>query len=140
MAAIDYREAIRFVLTGAGSTLGNVAMVALTRDSLGFHTALLLGIGVGMTLSFVLSKLFAFRSPSAGAAPGEALRFLIVYGCGLVIYYGSAVYGRVMLLHAGVPGALADLVAVLVGASFMVVTGYFGHRFFTYRTHARSPT
>lgn len=89
-----------------------------------------------MTISFVLSKFFAFRSREWSAVGGEARRFLIVYCCGLVIYYFAALAARAALSRMRAPADMADLIGVLVGASLMVVSGYFGHRFFTYRTPA----
>lgn len=133
MPSIDLREMVRFLLSGGVATGGNLAAVWLVRPFTSFTVALLVGIAVGMTLSFLLSKLFAFQSRDWSATKGEAGRFLIVYGLGLVFYWLAAMGGRVVFNMMGVPMLIAESLAILGGAGVMVVTSYFGHRFFTYR-------
>lgn len=135
MPAIESREALRFVATGGVATLGNLATVAIARTAMPYNMALVCGIVVGMTLSFFLTKFFAFRARAWSGTSGEASRFLIVYCFGLLIYYLAAIQIRARLARFQIPPVTADLAGVLVGAGLMVVTGYFGHRFFTYRTN-----
>ena len=71
-----------FVLSGVIATIGNMVAVWLTRRFLPFEIALLVGIAAAITISFTLSKLFAFRSRSWNRAIGEGARFLIVYATG----------------------------------------------------------
>lgn len=134
MPKIDHRELIRFVITGGIATVGNMSTVWVARGFVSFQTALIFGIAAGMSFSFLLSKFFAFRSRQWSSAAGEAYRFLIVYGFGLIVYWLAAVWMRAVLRTAGAPLFAAEMVGVLCGAGLMVVTGYFGHRFFTYRT------
>src|ERR1700730_5925917 len=101
-AAIDVREFARFVLSGVTATIGNVTAVWLARRFLPFEIALLAGIATASTISFSLSKLFAFRSRSWNRAVGEAARFLIVYTTGSAIYWMIAVFIRTFLLARGV--------------------------------------
>ncbi len=85
--AIDVREFARFFLSGVTATIGNIAAVWLARHFLSYETALLAGIAAGITISFVLSKVFAFRSRRWNRTAGEATRFLVVYGTGCLIYW-----------------------------------------------------
>lgn len=136
--AIDFREFFRFVGTGVTATIGNLAAVWIVARHGSFGLALLAGSIAGFILSFVLSKLVAFRARSWDHAPAEALRFTLVHGAGAAVYWvvGFAV-GRYVL-----PGLLdpplAELGGAFVGAGVMTATSYFGHRFFTYRTYVRS--
>lgn len=134
MAAINPREAVRFVVSGGLSTLLNLAAVAVARLFMSYDLALLCGIIAGISSSFLLTKMFAFRAREWSRTSGEAGRFLLVYGFGLMLYYFVALVVRGQLVAAGVDTMIADLAGVLVGAGLMTVTGYFGHRHFTYRT------
>jgi putative flippase GtrA len=133
-AAVEIPEFSRFILCGVIATLGNIVTVWLARSVVDFEIALLPGIVAGLTISFTLSKLFAFNSRSWGRAGGEAARFTIVYGVSCTLYWAIAVIsGRFGLAH-GVAPRTADAGGILMGAVMMLLTSYFGHRFFTYRT------
>lgn len=139
MRAVDAGEFGRFAITGVTATVGNLGAVWLARRILPFELALLAGIAAGLTISFLLSKLFAFESRSWGRAGGEAARFLVVYAVGCVLYWSAAVFvGRVGVTH-GTNTELTEMAGVLFGAGVMMVTTYFGHRFFTYKTHRLPP-
>jgi putative flippase GtrA len=137
LAAIDVREFARFILSGVAATIGNMVAVWLTRPFLSFEIALLGGIATAITISFALSKFFAFRSRSWNRAVGEAARFLIVYATGCAMYWTVAVFIRMFLLAHRVAVEAAEPGGVLVGAGTMMLTSYCGHRFFTYRTYQR---
>jgi putative flippase GtrA len=134
--ALDPREFCRFLVSGALATLGNLGAVWITRPIVPFSAALICGICVGMTISFVMAKFFAFRSRDLSRTRGEARRFVVVYGLGLLLYWCVAVVVRALLSEQFRP-AVADMAGVVVGAAAMVVTGYFGHRFLTFRSNAR---
>jgi putative flippase GtrA len=137
-AVVDIHEFARFVLTGVTATVGNIAAVWLARLFVSFELALLAGIVAGLTISFALSKFFAFGSRSWERAGGEAARFLIVYAVSCAMYWGVAVViARFVLMYAIAPQT-AEFGGVLVGAGMMTLTSYFGHRFFTYRTYQRA--
>jgi putative flippase GtrA len=137
-ATVDVGEFARFFLVGITATVGNIAAVWLTRFFVSYQIALLAGIAAGAALSFVLSKLFAFDSRSWKRAGGEAVRFLVVYSVGCVVYWGVAVMCSGFLLSQGVAPQIAEVGGALVGAGTMLLTSYFGHRFITYRTYQRA--
>jgi putative flippase GtrA len=139
-AAVDIRELVRFILVGITATVGNIGAVWLAGIFVTFEIALFAGIGVGLAISFTLSKLFAFGSRSWDSAGGEATRFLIVYAMGCVVYWLVAVSLRRLLVTHGVVTDLAEISGIIVGAGTMLLTSYFGHRFFTYRTYQRNST
>jgi putative flippase GtrA len=137
--AVDIRELARFILVGITATVGNIGAVWLARIFVTFEIALFAGIGVGLAISFTLSKLFAFDSRSWDSAVDESVRFLIVYAVGCMVYWAVTVTVGRFLVTQGVLTDLAEFSGIIVGAGTMMLTSYFGHRFFTYRTHQRDP-
>lgn len=137
--AVDPREFGRFIVSGLTATLGNLATVALAGRLLPFELALLPGIAAGLTISFLMSKLFAFGSRSWARAGGEGMRFIIVYCIGAAVYWIAAVIVGRMSHAYGLTPRIAEPFGVLAGAGVMMVVTYLGHRFFTYKTF-RPPT
>lgn len=137
-AAVDIREFARFLLVGVIATIGNLAAVYLARAFVSFECALLAGIAAGITLSFLLSKLFAFASHSWKRTGGEFVRFLIVYSVGCALYWGVAVALGRFFLAGSLSPRTAELGGAVVGAGTMALTSYLGHRFITYRTYQRT--
>jgi putative flippase GtrA len=99
--------------------------------------SLLGGILAGVTISFAMSKLFAFNSSSWRGAGSELARFLLVYAIGCGLYWLTAVAASGFIAAQGVSERLAEPAGVLIGAGAMMVTTYFGHRFYTYKTHRK---
>jgi putative flippase GtrA len=132
--AVDTWEFMRFIGTGVTATVGNLATVWVVGQRGSFGLALIAGSTTGFALSFVLSKLIAFKARSWDRAWVEALRFTLVHVAGAAVYWivGFAV-GR-YILSGLLERQLAEVGGAFVGASFMTLTSYFGHRFFTYRT------
>lgn len=138
-ALLDAREFARFIATGVIATIGNLGVFWALRQPAGFEPALLCGIAAGFAISFVLTKLFAFRSDAAFGAGGELARFLVVYALGVMVNMAVAVLaGRFVLPH-WLPARGAEMAGAFLGAGSMTFTSYFGHRFFTYRTGSRRP-
>jgi putative flippase GtrA len=134
---VDVWEFSRFVVSGLLATLGNFAAVFLARRFLPFDVALFAGILAGVTISFAMSKLFAFKSASWRGAGGEVTRFLLVYAMGCALYWLMAVAARALISSRGFGETIAEPAAVVVGAGAMMFTTYFGHRFYTYKSHLR---
>jgi len=139
-AAIDASEFARFVLTGIAAASSNLAITWLARLYESFEISLLAGIAAGLTISFALSKWFAFGSHSWRHAGREAPRFLIVYAVSSATYWAIAVVIGWFLLSHGLSTKAAETCGILIGAGAMTLTSYFGHRLFTYRTHRNAPT
>lgn len=136
--AVDIAELARFIVTGVTATLGNLGVVWIARHFLSFQLALAPGVATGFLISFALSKVFAFRSKSWDGAGGEMGRFIVVYLFGCICYWGVAVVvGRLLSKHGFAP-AVSETAGVLMAAGTMMVTSYFGHRFFTYRSFERA--
>lgn len=133
--AVDIREFIRFFFTGVTATVGNIAAVWAARHVVPYEIALVAGLVAGLTMSFLLSKLFAFNSRSWERASGEVVRFLLVYAGGCLMYGAVAIVSARCALAYGLGADAAELGGALAGSASMTLTSYFGHRFFTYRTY-----
>jgi putative flippase GtrA len=134
-AIIDVPELMRFILTGITATIGNIAAVWLALFFVPFKIALLAGIVAGLTISFTLSKFFAFQTKSLKRVGREATRFLMVYAVGSICYWSIAVVIRHFALAYGAPPKVAEIGGAFIGAGTMLLTSYLGHRFFTYQSH-----
>ena len=134
---VDPREFVRFVVTGALATVGNLAVVWGLRAAVPYVVALSCGIAAGFVLSFLLTRLFAFR-PAVRDGTGRALaRFLLVYAGGVAVNLAVAVVSGKVILPHWLDARMADMAGAFLGAGCMTFTSYFGHRFFTYRTGGR---
>ena len=129
---LDLHEFGRFFLTGVTATVGNVATVAGLSGALPYSRALLAGLLAGFVISFVMGKLFAFRSKSLEGTSGELARFCLVYVFGAVIFWLVGMTVGLKLAPQVMPQQMAEVAGVLAGASVMVATSYIGHRWFTY--------
>ena len=136
MKKVDPTEFSRFVLSGAVAALGNFLTVWLLRHYQSYEVSVLLGAVAAAAISFVLFKSYAFESRSWRRAPAEVSRFTVVYALGSAVYWTVAVLLGAYVLPGVLPPAAAEAFGVLLGAAAMSLTSYFGHRFFTYRTHA----
>ena len=132
--AVDPWEFARFIGTGITATLGNLGAVWISGHYVTYGFSLAVGILAGFILSFSLSKLVAFKSPSWRHAPGEMVRFLIVFATGALIYWIVGFIVGHYVLPTYLDRQKAELGGAVIGASIMTLTSYFGHRFFTYNT------
>ena len=130
---VDVREFARFVLTGVLATCANLLAVWLARHVVAYQFALIAGVAAGASVSFPMSKRFAFRSADWKRSHREFGRFALVYAGGVVVYWTVAMlFGR-LILPAVMARPAAELVGAFFGAGLMTFTSYFGHRFYTYR-------
>ena len=135
VVAFEIGELSRFIVTGLTATAGNMVAFRLARSWFPFELSLVIGVAVGLAISFSLSKWFAFGSRSLSRTPIEALRFLLVYGLGASLYWSVAMLTRALAGILSFHPFLAENLSILVAAGSMAVVTYLGHRFFTYRTY-----
>lgn len=130
-------EFVRFILTGVTATIGNMSVVYGLGYLIEYRLALIAGLIVGFVISFAMGKLFAFKSSSVSSTPREFGRFILVYTIGATLYWFAASFVGLHVATRFFSPRLAEIVGVLTGASLMVITSYFGHRWFTF-AHANS--
>jgi putative flippase GtrA len=103
----------RFLSVGVFNTLLGYAVIFLAMYGLQLSAehSNMLGYGIGLVASFLLSKRFTFRS-SAHAGP-ELVRFLAVF---LIAYGGNylalKLFVRVLMWHPGVSQLLAGVIYI----------------------------
>lgn len=134
---VDPREFGRFVVTGVVATAANLLAVWLARHVMAFQYALIIGVAAGASVSFPMSKRFAFRSAGWKQSHHELIRFALVYAIGVLVYWTVAMITGKLILPVFVGRPVAELMGAFVGAGTMTFTSYFGHRYYTYR-HGRA--
>lgn len=129
----DEKEFARFIASGVCSTIGNLLTVLAVAEFASYWVALLCGIATAASISFLLTKVFVFGSKSwSKGAVSEGGRFAVVYFTGCLLYFLTALLVENLLSGYDLSLKLVQIAGVIVGAGVMVVTSYFGHRFFTY--------
>ena len=129
---VDVREFLRFFFSGLTAATANIGTAWLIRPYTSFGISLLVGLAAGFSVSFVLSKWFAFRSCSWRKAAAELRRFVVVYALGSSVYWIATFAIRRVLDSSELPTRLGDILSMVGGSALMMLSSYLGHRFFTY--------
>ena len=125
----DIRQFIRFSLVGVANTLLFYAVyLVILRLGFSYTIAATAGTVVGTVNSYILNKLFTFRSgkKSPGKTVAEQIRFVTVY---VVQYFVNLAVISVCVSLFGIPAELAGLPAVTIA----VLVSYFGHKYWTFK-------
>lgn len=115
----------RFLSVGMLNTLLGYSIIFLAMYVLHFspEASNLLGYGIGLVVSFLLSKTFTFRS--SGAMSSELVRFLLVFAIAYAINLAVLSFAvRVLAWHAGI--------SQLVAGVFYVFCSYFLNKRFVF--------
>ncbi|MCL2674318.1 MAG: GtrA family protein [Defluviitaleaceae bacterium] len=126
----DIKQFIRFSTVGVVNTLVFYAVyLAMLWVGFFYVAAATVGTIAGIANSYILNKRFTFRANSnpKDMHVGEKFRFTVV--C-VVQYLINLAVIFICISFVGLPAELAGLPAV--GISMFV--GYFGHRFWTFRS------
>ena len=119
------KQFIKFALIGVLNT-GIYYTLYLLLLWLGFHYifAATVGTVAGMINSYVLNKIFTFRSTNKNIS--EKVKFLIVNA---VQYLCSVLTIHICIAYFNISAELAGLVAVPIG----MIIGFLGNKFWTFR-------
>jgi len=122
---------LRFVLCGGISALFNIlARVGFSQIMI-YEAAVVLAYLVGMTIAYLLMKLFVFQ-PSQRSVSAEYTRFGIINLISLLQVYAVSV-GCVRWLFPALGFTWhAETVAHVIGVASPIVTSYVGHKYFTF--------
>ena len=124
---------LRFVVTGGIAAGVNVLARLLLSTVMVYELAVALAYLAGMTTAFVLARRFVFAG-GGGSTGGQYLRFALV---------NVVAFAQVWLVSVGLARCLfplagftwqAQTVAHLIGVASPVVTSYFAHRHFSFRS------
>jgi putative flippase GtrA len=121
----------RYALVGVANTVVGYGLILVLDLGLGLRPwmANAAGYGLGMLLSYVLNRRFAFRSRRAhrGALPAFILTAAACWGLNLAVLYGA--------LSAGLPATSAQALAVLS----YTVSFYLFNRYAVFRRAPKEP-
>jgi len=124
---------LRFALTGGVAALVNLASRYLLNLYMDFEIAVALAYLVGMLTAYVLARLFVFSASGRGVR-SELARFAIVNAVALVQVWVISV-GLANLVFPAIGFTWhANDIAHFIGVISPVVTSYFGHRHYSFRT------
>ncbi|MAT94830.1 MAG: hypothetical protein CME59_19845 [Halioglobus sp.] len=128
---------LRFVLAGGISALCNFGSRFFYSLFMDFSVAVVCAFMTGMTVAFVLNKLFVFTT-SRRRVGEEVIWFTVVNMFGLLQTWLISVYLNMGLqqlaLFSGAQGiAWAEALAHGTGVAFPVFTSYLGHKYLTFR-------
>lgn len=122
---------LKFLATGGIAALVNVASRYALNFLMPFEVAVVAAYLIGMTMAYVLARLFVFDASGRSVA-SEFSRFAIVNVVALgVVFIVSVGLARVLFPAVGFTWH-ADDIAHLIGVLAPAVTSYLGHRHFTF--------
>jgi len=122
---------LRFVLCGGIAAGANVVARIAFSQLMTYEIAVVLAYLVGMTVAYVLMKLFVFE-PSRRSVSAEYVRFGIVNLVSLLQVFAVSVgLARWAFPALGLTWH-AETIAHLIGVASPIVTSYFGHKAFTF--------
>ena len=129
-------QVARFAVVGVLNTIVDYGLFNLL--GYGLHVSLVLAQAIGVTAgivnSFLLNKLWTFRSRGWGDWRRELTAFLLVSGIGFAINVGGfAVLHSIFGASSWVVGNLEKVSTTVVS----MVWNFIGYRFFAFRTHVR---
>ncbi|MDM5339997.1 GtrA family protein [Fictibacillus enclensis] len=125
---------VRFLMVGVVNTLVGLGSIYLLLHGTGasYWVATFLGNAIGACVSYVLNRVFTFKSQSP--VSGSIMRFIaVILACYVIAYY-AAIRMAVWGIHALLPeyGQAADDAAVLIGTGLYTLLNYAGQRWLVF--------
>jgi putative flippase GtrA len=125
---------IRFIVTGGIAAGVNVISRWLLDLVVVYEVAIGLAYIAGMTMAFVLARMFVFES-EAGDAKGQYVRFALVNVVAFVqVWCVSVVLARRIFPAVGLTWQ-SETLAHMIGVMSPVVTSYLAHKKFSFRSN-----
>jgi putative flippase GtrA len=120
-----------FVLVGGFSAAVNVALRTALGTVLNYDLSIMLAYFCGMTIAYVLNRLYVFGR-SGRTVASEFVRFGLVNLVALAqVWLVSVVLARYLFPAIGFFWYV-ETVAHGIGLASLIVTSYFGHRYFSF--------
>jgi len=126
------RQFLLFVAIGGFAAAVNLVARILFNLVTDFELAIVLAYPIGMTVAFVLNRVFVFHA-QADAAAGQYLRFFLVNLVALVQIWVVSVGLAVWVLPMIGWTWHAETLAHAIGLASPIVTSYFAHKHFSFR-------
>jgi len=126
-------EFARFVITGGFAAGVNFLSRIGLSEFLSYRYAVFIAYIIGMITAFILSKIFVFEKNNKSTS-NQFIKFAIVNVVAVLqvwlISVGLAEYGFPAVNFTFYPEAVAHF----IGISVPVVSSYYGHKYFTFRS------
>ncbi|MDN4526183.1 GtrA family protein [Fictibacillus fluitans] len=127
---------VRFLMVGVINTLVGLGAIyfLLHGTDATYWVATFFGNTVGACVSYILNRVFTFKSKSP--VKGSIIRFAaVILACYVIAYY-AAIRWAEWSIHAILPeyGHVADDAAVLIGTGLYTVLNYAGQRWLVFTT------
>ncbi|MFG6456934.1 GtrA family protein [Roseateles sp. BYS96W] len=132
ISAFGSRQFLIFMLTGGVAAGGNFGSRILFSQWMGYSAAIVLAYLVGMTMAFILARLFVFKDGSRSLHQ-SAMYFVLVNAVAVVQTWAVSVGLAHFLLPAMGVTRFVHEIAHAVGVVVPVFTSYLGHKHLSFR-------
>lgn len=132
--AQQHRKFVLYVISGGTATLVNLSFVWITRQFAEYSTAVIVGAIAGTLTSYVLGKVFVFNATGRVFDHAEIIRFLFVHTIVCFQVWLVSVVLEAWILPNTMDAGHREAIASVIGAGSVVFTGFFLHRYVTFRT------
>lgn len=129
-----HRKFILYVISGSTATVANLLAVFITRQFTDYSTAAFTGAIVGTVTSYILSKTIVFGATEKMLDHAEIIRFLFVHAVVCFQVWGVSVSLEAWVIPTALSSGMREAIASLIGAGSVVFTGFFLHRYVTFRS------
>ncbi len=127
------RSFILFVLVGVIAAAVNIIARYFINFAVSFELAIVLAFPIALSVAFVLNRAFVFKSEDKRVA-GQYGRFLLVNLLMLCqVWVVSICLARFVFPAIGLTWH-SELLAHIIGVGSPIVTSYFAHKHFSFRT------
>lgn len=122
---------IKFLIAGAIGAAANVGSRFIFSEFFRFEIAIVLAYFVGMSIAFIIMKIFVFNIQS-NINITYIIKFSVVNCLAIAQTYLISIFFAYWLLpYLGVIDS-TELYGHIVGVLFPVLTSYIGHKYFTF--------
>jgi putative flippase GtrA len=129
-----YGQLLRFLLTGGIAAAANIGSRYMLNLFNRFEVAVAVAYLIGMTIAYILARLFVFEASGRGIA-SEFRRFAIVNLLAMACVWAISV-GLARFLFPAIGFTWhADDVAHVMGVLAPAATSFVGHRYYSFRQH-----
>lgn len=124
---------VRYIISGSTATIINLAVVWLARQLTDYSIAVVAGALAGTATTYILAKTFVFNTTSKTFDHAEIIRFLLVHTVVCIQIWIVSVSLESWILPTHWSGDLREVISSVIGVGSVVFTGFFLHRYVTFR-------
>ncbi len=137
--ANERQRFVFFLLAGGIAAVVNIVSRIALSAVMRYEIAIVVAYVCGMTIAFLLNKVFVFEKSGRGAG-AEYLRFGLVNLAAVAqVWIVSVLLARIIFPAIGFEWH-AEIIAHVIGVMVPVFTSYLGHKHFTFAARSRPDT